>query len=135
MYLYLFVLLDAPKDKNARSARRYKMLDITKETPISLTEATKILPPIDGRRLHVSSVWRWARKGIGGITLEYVRVGGRVCTSAEAISRFVNALAALDGVPAARTPVPQSPATRKRSASQRAKDIQRAEGELAKAGI
>jgi hypothetical protein len=110
------------------------MLDITLETPISLTAVTKILPPIDGRRPSVSTVWRWCRRGIRGISLEYVRVGSRVCTSQEALNRFVNKLAAADSMPA-RVPTPRPPAPRKRTASQRERAIAEAQRALERAGI
>ncbi len=41
-------------------------------------------------------MWRWCRKDLNGVFLEYARVGHRICTSAEALNRFVNALAAAD---------------------------------------
>lgn len=71
-------------------------IDIRSEKPLSLKEAAKSLPPIDGKRPHISTIWRWCRKGVRGVTLEYVRVGNRVCTSSGALARFVNKLAAAD---------------------------------------
>ena len=56
-------------------------IDLQSETVVSLAEAAKTLPQIDGRRIHVSTLWRWARRGVRGVQLEYVRLGHRVCTS------------------------------------------------------
>jgi hypothetical protein len=40
-------------------------IDIATETIVSLTEATKILPKVNGKRPANSTLWRWCRKGIG----------------------------------------------------------------------
>lgn len=64
------------------------------ETVIDLTQAAKLLP----NRPHTSSLWRWARKGIGGIRLDYIRAGRRILTSVEAVDRFCRALAEADEV-------------------------------------
>ncbi len=76
-------------------------IDLQSETVMSLTEAAKTLPPIDGRRIHVSTLWRWTRKGVRGVQLEHVRLGHRVCTSVEAVQRFAEALARIDAGPQA----------------------------------
>lgn len=72
------------------------MLDLTNETGLSLTEATKQLPSLGGRRLDVSTLWRWCRKGVRGVRLEYVRLGHRIITSREALARFAQRLAEAD---------------------------------------
>jgi hypothetical protein len=46
-----------------------------------------------GRPLHVSTIYRWHLRGIGGICLEAFRVGGTLCTSVEALQRFFDRLA------------------------------------------
>jgi len=74
------------------------------EKLLDLATAARLLP----RRPHVSTLWRWARKGLKGIRLEYRRVGGRVYTTAEALDRFGATLAALDDNPA-----PLAPKTRR----------------------
>ena len=51
------------------------MIDTAKEPPISLTEASRSIPPIDGKRPHVSTIWRWISQGSNGVYLEHVRVG------------------------------------------------------------
>ena len=67
------------------------------EKIMSFTEAAEALPEINGKPVHSSAVWRWARKGIKGIRLETLRLGGRFVTSMEALDRFNKALAAVDG--------------------------------------
>ena len=69
---------------------------LNSEKVVSFTEAAKALPAINGRRIHPSALWRWARKGVKGVRLETRRLGGRFVTSMEAIERFSKALAEVD---------------------------------------
>lgn len=65
-------------------------IDLRKEAIFTLAEAVKVLPKLSGKRLDVSTVWRWCSRGLGGVRLEHVRVGRRICTSTEALYRFLN---------------------------------------------
>ena len=67
------------------------------ESRIGLSEAAKIAPG----RPHLSSVWRWCRKGCiarngARVRLDHERVGNRVFTSREALQRFAQALTEAD---------------------------------------
>jgi len=66
------------------------------EQLITLTEATKILPKVNGKRPAVCTLWRWCRKGLRGVYIEYVRVGRKICTTREALLRFFTELAEID---------------------------------------
>jgi hypothetical protein len=66
------------------------------EELITLTEATRHLPKVDGKKVAVCTLWRWCRKGLRGVCLEYVRVGRRICTTREAMLRFFTDLAEID---------------------------------------
>ncbi|MGB2821990.1 MAG: DUF1580 domain-containing protein [Phycisphaerae bacterium] len=44
------------------------------EKLITLTEAARHLPKVDGKKVSVCTLWRWCRKGLRGAFLEYVRV-------------------------------------------------------------
>ena len=110
------------------------MIDLTIEIPLSLATAARTLPTIDGRRVHVSTLWRWCRRGLHGICLEYARVGGRIVVTTRTINEFVNRLSAADSTSPV-TLVSAPPTARKRSAKQRQRDIERAECELSAAGI
>lgn len=95
--------------------------NLSHETFLTLQQAAKRLP---GRR-HISSVFRYAHKGVRGIRLETIVVGGRRYTSVEALDRFIIATtAAADGKPA--------PA---RTAKHRQRAVEAAERELDRAGI
>ena len=68
----------------------------TAQQLLTLTEATKLLPRVGGKRIHVSTLWRWCRKGLRGVALEYMRCGTKIVTSEAAMLRFFAALAQLD---------------------------------------
>jgi len=88
----------------------------TDEKLLTFAQAAAWLPS----RPHVATLHRWRLKGVHGVRLETVRIGGRRYTSQEAISRFVAATtAAADGSP--------PPA---RTARQRERAIREAEKEL-----
>ena len=69
---------------------------ILKEDVFTFTEIASRLPRLNGRKIHPSALWRWARKGVKGVRLETRRLGGRFVTSMEAIERFSKALAEVD---------------------------------------
>jgi len=67
------------------------MIDIINENLIPLREVPKHLPPRPtGRRIHISVVYRWITRGLGGIRLESVKIGGTTYTSKEALQRFAD---------------------------------------------
>lgn len=107
-------------------------VDLKTETLLSLTDAAKAVPPVDGRRPHVSTIWRWINKGLRGVRLESVRVGCRICTTHAALARFFDALSNVVPV-SAMTDAPTTP--KPHTPKRRQKDIERAERELTKAGI
>ena len=71
-------------------------IDLKTENLITLSEATKLLPRVDNKRIHISTLWRWCKKGLRGIYLEYFRTGSRITTSQDALQRFFDALVKLD---------------------------------------
>lgn len=59
-----------------------------------VTKAIQILP----FRTHPSTLIRWSKRGVGGVKLETVRVGGRRLVSRRALMDFINTLTkAVDG--------------------------------------
>lgn len=57
---------------------------------IPLTEVPEHLPiRRKGKKIHISTVWRWASKGVGGRKLQTWRVGGTTCTTPSAIDEFI----------------------------------------------
>lgn len=72
------------------------MIDLYSETVISLRDAAKSLPGRNGRKVHISTLYRWTTRGLKGVRLETVHVGGIVCTSQEALQRFCDRLSESD---------------------------------------
>jgi hypothetical protein len=75
--------------------------DLLAETRIAVTAA--------GREIFgvaPETAWRWALKGVGGVRLESIKIGGVRFTSRQACDRF---LAALNGSP---NPQPSAPPSR-----------------------
>lgn len=71
------------------------------DRPLTLSEAADAVPKLRGKRLHNSTMWRWARRGCKArngtvVRLEHCRVGGQICTTAAALDRFFSALAEAD---------------------------------------
>jgi len=90
------------------------------ETLIPLAQVPKHLPPPLGRT-HVSTVTRWALRGVGRppIHLRTVKIGGRRYVRPEALTAFIQALSA---GPAAAGPTAPS-ATRARAMRQAEHDL------------
>jgi hypothetical protein len=107
-------------------------MNIGQETMLSLAEASKVLPTFRGGRVHVSTLWRWCRKGCKGVRLEYGRLGARIVTSQEALARFMQALATLDEQPLSAS----APARRlRRTDAQRTTDVREADATLQREGF
>ncbi len=45
---------------------------------------------------HAATLWRWVSKGVRGVKLAVVRVGGRTMVTPEAIETFLNRLNAVE---------------------------------------
>jgi hypothetical protein len=97
------------------------MIDVNEETLLTFAEVTKSIPG----RPHVSTLHRWRQKGVRGVKLETLLVGGRRMVSREALERFFTNItaAAENDAPSARTP------------RQRERAIAQAEQELREAGV
>jgi len=68
-------------------------IDIHHENVLTFSEAAKLLPRRRaGRKTHVSTLYRWASRGVRGIVLETLQIGGTSCTSKEALQRFFDHL-------------------------------------------
>jgi hypothetical protein len=105
-------------------------IDIRSEQVLSFTAASK-LPCFayrrSGKRINVSTLWRWATAGVRGVKLETIMAGGSRVTSLEAIERFFEVLTAQSE----SQPAPPSP----RLTRQRTMRIKQAERRLAAAGV
>jgi hypothetical protein len=69
------------------------MIDLSSESLLTFSEASQVLPRRRrGRKAHPSTFWRWASRGLRGVRLEIIRVGGVTYTSREALQRFADRL-------------------------------------------
>ena len=111
-------------------------INVEIEKLITLTEASKLLPQVDGKRIHVSTLWRWCRRGRHGITLDYLRVGSKIVTTQEAMQRFFIALTQLDeNHPQAFISTSVRRKNKPRSQAQRQREMDEANAILVRAGI
>ena len=70
------------------------MIDVQTEQLLTIGEAARSLPG----RPNLSTLHRWRQRGIRGIALETILIGGQRFTSREALQRFFDAsTAAADG--------------------------------------
>ena len=65
------------------------MIDLHSEQLIPLNQVPKYLPKRKtGKAIHISAIYRWIQKGLKGVKLESIRVGGTSYTSRQALQRF-----------------------------------------------
>ncbi|HUP78918.1 MAG TPA: DUF1580 domain-containing protein [Pirellula sp.] len=65
---------------------------ILTEDVLTLTQARDELASITGIRPDKATLTRWIHRGVGGIKLEAIRLGGRnIFTSTQALTRFIEA--------------------------------------------
>lgn len=104
------------------------------ESLVTLAQAAKLLPKVGDNPIHTSTLWRWCKKGLRGVHLEYGRMGRSVVTTPEALGRFFVALAKQE-----TTPLPPAVSRRRRvrprTSDQRRREIEQANAILIKAGI
>jgi hypothetical protein len=81
------------------------MIDVS-ENLIPFRDVPRRLPRgRGGKRLNISTVFRWASRGVLGIRLEFVQVGGTRMTSEAGFSRFFARLTGSPSdVPCVRSP-------------------------------
>lgn len=62
-------------------------LHLMTEDIVSLSQASRDIPT----KPAPSTCWRWAKRGLGGVHLETIKVGSRIFTSRQAVTRFLEA--------------------------------------------
>jgi len=67
------------------------------DTLLTPTEACREFPRADGTPIHISCLYRWARKGVAGQRLRVVHVGGSLRTSRRWLREFGAAVAQAKG--------------------------------------
>ncbi len=85
-----------------------------------------------GRSIVPSTLWRWHARGVRGVKLETVLVGGMRMTSEEALARFCEAVTKARSCEGKSRHAPE---TLPRTATQRQQTSKRAEARLRAKGI
>ena len=67
---------------------------ILSEDVLTLKDARDELRHVLGKRLDKTTLYRWCLKGVDGTTLEHIRLGGRILTSRQSITRFIESRSA-----------------------------------------
>jgi hypothetical protein len=104
------------------------MIEFGSETLLTFSQAAAELPRRrQGKRVSTVTLWRWATKGVDGVTLETLRTPSGRVTTREALARFLEALTQRgQSYPSSSGPSPG----RYRSPARRQRDSERAEREL-----
>jgi len=110
-------------------------IDSKQETLITLTEAAKLLPSVNGKRINTCTLWRWCRKGLRGVNLEYLRVGTKIVTSQDAMQRFFTELFSRDQLRDTRNLDIKVPKNNRIKKERRQKALEEANAILQRAGI
>lgn len=76
------------------------MINVSIEELIPLAKAGRFVNP--SCPPHVATIWRWCLRGVAGVTLESVKIGGSRFTSKEAVERFIHRLNTPGSVPEPR---------------------------------
>lgn len=88
------------------------LTNMVNERLISVAEATKIVPRMDGKKETTKPVlFRWMHTGLihrgERVRLESIKIGGVYATSAEAVERFLNRISTIGDDTPVRTPTRQ----------------------------
>ena len=98
------------------------MIDINTEHLIPIRDLPRTLPPRRaGRRIHISAIYRWLKRGVRGVRLESVTLGGTTYTSKEALQRFAEGLSQT-GPP--NTETPSTSAIRRKQVEKAAHEVE-----------
>jgi hypothetical protein len=62
---------------------------ILSEDVLTLNDARNELRHVLGKRLDKTTLYRWCLKGVDGTKLQHIRLGGRILTSRQALTRFI----------------------------------------------
>lgn len=66
------------------------MIDTYKESIVSIDDAAKHVSKISGKKRNRAVLLRWINRGVSGVKLDAIRIGGEIFTSCEAINEFLN---------------------------------------------
>jgi len=116
------------------------MIDTIAENPIPLDQIPpEAIPGRGGKPVHQVTLSLWYRRGVRGVRLETIMVGGRRCTTMGALARFYQAVSQARRPHPSHQPTPAGgpadAAPSPRTGRDRSKAVRRAMDDLAKRGV
>lgn len=66
-----------------------RLRELLEDKPMTLLEAAAYIGKITGQKPHISTVYRWCRKGCKGVRLECLCIGSRHFVTPSALDLFV----------------------------------------------
>lgn len=66
------------------------MINTYEDSIISVEAAAKHVSKLCGKKRNRSVILRWINRGVSGVKLEAIRIGGDLFTSREALNEFLN---------------------------------------------
>jgi hypothetical protein len=107
------------------------MINTTLEKPIPIDEIpAEHIPGRGGKPVHQVTLSLWYRRGVRGVKLETLLIGGRRCTSIEALNRFYQAISQASH-PSHQPPAEAAPRTDR----DRSKAVRGAMADLKRRGV
>jgi len=98
--------------------------DLKSDVVLSLRDVPTHLPRLRGqRKVHISTVFRWAQRGTGGRKLQTWRLGGRRVTTLRALKAFIEPVGS------------DSKLSDRQGPQRRERQLAKVEGELAREGF
>jgi len=67
------------------------MINAIDDELLTMDQAAELIPGRGGAKTSISTLWRWRKRGFGGVRLEVVKVGGMVYTTKAAVLDFISA--------------------------------------------
>lgn len=69
------------------------MIELAQEQLIPIRDVPRHVPARpNGKKVHISACYRWVSRGVKGVRLDAIRIGGTTYTSLEALQRFADQL-------------------------------------------
>jgi hypothetical protein len=92
-------------------------MPLLEENLLTIDEAIEFVKSLNRIGCHRQSIQRWFFRGVHGVRLERVLVGGRAMTSREAVTRFFEASTLASDEKRRRSPqtLPRTPAKRRKA--------------------
>ena len=97
------------------TATKKNIGDLLDEELVNVKTLPNILEPRNGKKVHLSAIYRWLKTGLSGVKLESVVIANERFTTKEALNRFwVKVTEARDGLQAQADAIASPPKSAKK---------------------